>query len=268
MIKNFSIVIFTDLDGTLLHRDTFEFDKIKDYIKILHSKDIKIIPTSSKTEKEILDFNQELGLDLPYISENGSAINGMGLINSNFPDEIILSRDKEELFQIFENKVPEKLKEKCKQILGMSKNKQIEILGLKDNKLKNALKRKYSIPFLFEGNKSEKNELIKILKPHSLTFQEGGRVINLCDNVNKVKSMNKVLRIYKKIKDNIKVVAVGDNYNDLDMLKNSDIPCLVFNDQFKEDQINIDNLIYSNQPSPDGWADVIKNALVKLDQID
>ena len=61
------------------------------------------------------------------------------------------------------------------------------------------------------------------------------------------------------------MIAVGDNYNDLDMLKNSDLPCLVFNDQFKEDQINIDNLIISNKPSPEGWADVIKLALAKLE---
>ena len=58
---------------------------------------------------------------------------------------------------------------------------------------------------------------------------------------------------------------MGDNFNDLDMLRNCDIPCLVFNDQFKQDQINIDNLIVSNKPSPEGWADVIKTALVKLD---
>ena len=76
--------------------------------------------------------------------------------------------------------------------------------------------------------------------------------------------MNKILKIYKKIESNIEVIAVGDNYNDLDMLKNSDLPCLVFNDQFKEDQINIDNLIISNRPSPEGWADVVKKALVKL----
>ena len=35
-------------------------------------------------------------------------------------------------------------------------------------------------------------------------------------------------------------------------------------DKFKLDQINIDNLIFSNMPSPEGWADVIKKALDKL----
>ena len=76
--------------------------------------------------------------------------------------------------------------------------------------------------------------------------------------------MNKVINFFKKIKNNIKVIAIGDNYNDLEMLRNSDVPCLVFNDQFKLDQININNLIVSNKPSPEGWADVVKKALVKL----
>jgi len=39
---------------------------------------------------------------------------------------------------------------------------------------------------------------------------------------------------------------------------------LVFNDEFNQDQIKIDNLIVSNKPSPEGWADVVKTALVKL----
>ena len=47
------ILIFTDLDGSLLHRDTFKFDPIKDYIVSLVNQGIIIIPNSSKTEKEI-----------------------------------------------------------------------------------------------------------------------------------------------------------------------------------------------------------------------
>ena len=264
MKKKFTVVIFTDLDGSLLHRDTFQFDTIKDYIKSLVSKGVIIIPNSSKTEKEIENFIEELGVNLPYISENGSSIHGLNLITSNFPDKLILSRGKEELLNIFENKVPEKLKEKCFQISKMSKKEKENILGQKDEELKDALNRKYTLPFLFKGDKNEKNRLLKILNLNSLTLQEGGRVSNLCDNINKVKSMNRVIKILKKTEDKIKTIAVGDNFNDLEMLRNCDIPCLVFNDQFKLDQININNLIFSNKPSPEGWADVIKMALVKL----
>ena len=265
MTKKSTIVIFTDLDGSLLHRDTFTFDPIKNYIKSLINDGIIIIPNSSKTEKEIEKFNEELGVKLPYISENGSSIQGLNIINANFPDKIVLSREKEELIKIFKDKVPEQLKNKCVQISEISKKEQEKIFGQKDDNLKNALNRKYTSPFLFKGDKNEQNKLSKILSSNSLTLQEGGRVINLCDDINKVKSMNKVMKILKKTEDKIKSIAVGDNYNDLDMLRNSDVPCLVFNDNFKLDQININNLIFSNMPSPEGWADVIKKALAKLD---
>ena len=105
MSKKFSLIIFTDLDGSLLHRDTSKFDTIKNYIKSLVSKGVIIIPNSSKTEKEIEKFNEELGVNLPFISENGSSIHGLNLITSNIPDKLILSREKEELLRIFENKV-------------------------------------------------------------------------------------------------------------------------------------------------------------------
>ena len=116
-MQKYSILIFTDLDGTLLHRDTFKFDEIKDYIKDLLSKGIYIIPNSSKTDNEILEFNKELGIELPFISENGSAINGLNLINKNFPNNIILSREKNELLEIFHSKIQNSLKEKCEFIL-------------------------------------------------------------------------------------------------------------------------------------------------------
>ena len=77
--------------------------------------------------------------------------------------------------------------------------------------------------------------------------------------------MIKVIKIFKKIENQkIVTIGVGDNYNDMEMLKNSDIPCLVFNDKFKLDKINIDNCIVSRKPAPDGWEEVVKMALDKV----
>ena len=266
MKKTFKILIFTDLDATLLHRDTFKFDEIKDYLIRLISKGIFIIPNTSKTKKEILEFSKELGSNLPYISENGAAINGLDLLNSNLPKELILSREKENLFQVFEITVPIELQNKCKWLSEMDKKKQGLILGLEKEKLKMALDRKYTIPFLFEGSKSERNELSKNVKNKGLALQEGGRVINLTDKVNKAKALQVFVRFFKKNNKNVKTIAVGDNYNDLDMLKTSDFPCLVFNDKFTLDEIPIKNLITTNKPSPEGWTDVIKKALVKVNK--
>ena len=108
--------------------------------------------------------------------------------------------------------------------------------------------------------------MFKIDKKKGFTLQEGGRVINLTDKVNKAKALKVFVRFFKKNNKNVKTIAVGDNYNDLDMLKTSDFPCLVFNDKFKLDQIPINDLITTNKPSPEGWADVIKMALVKINK--
>ena len=106
------IVIFTDLDGTLLHNETFEFESIRKYIKSLLSKKISIIPNSSKTKAEILNFCHELKEELPFIAENGAAIYKMNFINSDFPEKIILSRDKDEILNIFLKKIPKKIPKK------------------------------------------------------------------------------------------------------------------------------------------------------------
>ena len=103
------IIIFTDLDGTLLHSETFEFENIRQYIKNLLSKNISIIPNSSKTKAEILNFCHELKEELPFIAENGAAIYKMNLINSDFPEKIILSRDKDEILNVFLKKTPKKI---------------------------------------------------------------------------------------------------------------------------------------------------------------
>ena len=266
MKKVFKILIFSDLDGTLLDRDTFKFDIIKDYLKKLLSKGIYIIPNTSKTEKEILEFNNELGSSLPFILENGAVIKGLDLLNSDLPKELILSRDKINLTKIFEDSVPLDLQNKCKWLFEMDKKKQSLILGLENEKLKMALDRNYSIPFIFEGSKNEKKELSTIVKKKGLALQEGGRVINLTDKVNKAKALQVFVRFFKKNNKNVKTIAVGDNYNDLEMLKISDFPCLVFNDKFTLDEIPINNLITTNKPSPEGWADVIKMALVKINK--
>ena len=89
--------------------------------------------------------------------------------------------------------------------------------------------------------------------------------MNICDNVNKSKAMLKTLElINKEIDDEVITIGVGDNQNDVDMLRQSNYACLVKNEDFDSSLINIDNLIKSSEPSPNGWADVIKTALQKV----
>ena len=259
------VIIFTDLDGTLLDRDTFKFDTILSYIKDLILKDVYIIPNSSKTRQEIENFNQELDENLSFVVENGAAIHNLNLINSSFPEKISLSREINEIIKIFEKKISNKFKSKCKYIKNLSVDKQMKVLGLPKEKIKSALNREYSMPLVYEGSKSDKMELFKSVNDIGLSLQEGGRVINLCDKVSKYQAMKNVVKVFKKItKEKLVTIGVGDNFNDLEMLKNSDIPCLVFNDKFTLEKININNCLVSKKPAPEGWVEVVKLALEKI----
>ena len=259
------IIIFTDLDGSLLDKDTFKFAEIEDYFKKLISKGIKIIPNSSKTESELLDFNKLNNLNLSFISENGSSIQGLNLIHSKLPEKVLLSRSVDQIYNIYNENIPYHLKNKITFILKLNSKEQQEIFGLPLNKMMLALNRNYSLPIQFNGNEIEKNEFIQIMNNAGLTVQTGGRVMNICDNVNKSKAMSKALElISKKLDEEIITIGVGDNENDIEMIKQSNYPCLVKNDNFNSSLINIDNLITSSEPSPRGWSDVIKTAIQKI----
>ena len=70
---------------------------------VSHGNFIRALPGIKPKNCEIIEFNQDLGENLAYISENGSVINNLNLLNLNFPNKIILSREKEELLEIFKN---------------------------------------------------------------------------------------------------------------------------------------------------------------------
>ena len=265
MYSNSSILIFTDLDGTLLNRDTFKFDSIKIFLNELKNKNIIIIPNSSKTEDEIKEFNNEANFKFPFISENGSIIHNLNFLSSEFPNKIILAKNVYEIQNIFDKNIDQDLKSKCRVISNLTTQEQIQIFGLPENKLKQVFKRTCTIPIKFEGNNKEKLRLKNILLEIGLDFKDGGRVLNLGDRVNKADAMKKIIYMLEnKYKSKPKTIAIGDNHNDLEMLKNSDIPCLVKNDKFINKDLQIKNLIISKQTAPEGWVEVVKLALEKI----
>ena len=259
------IIIFTDLDGCLLDKQTFKYDIIENYFKELILEGIIIVLNSSKTEAELIDFNKNNNLDLCFISENGSSIHKLNTINKKFPSKIPLSRSYDDIYKIYNENLSLEIKRKITPILKLKAMDQQKILGLPLDKLPLALKRMHTIPIQFNGSEIEKNNFTKYIHQLGLSVQSGGRILNIGDNTNKFIAMSKILDIISnEIDDEIVTIGVGDNQNDIEMLKHTDYPCLVKNDNFNSSFLNIENLIKSVEPSPKGWADVIKTAIQKI----
>ena len=72
MLKN--VLIFSDLDGTLLDHHTYSFAPALSMLQKLRSANIPVIPNTSKTFAELTELTQQIGLDGPFIVENGAAV--------------------------------------------------------------------------------------------------------------------------------------------------------------------------------------------------
>ena len=261
-MQNKKIFIFTDLDGSLLHRETFDFDIIKEFIIECHQSKIVIVPNSSKTKTEIEIFLDELGLELPFIVENGSAIHGLNLLGDHLPEDKVLSKSKDEILERFDKNFDQTIKTNFSFLSNLKKQEISSILNLPIDKIKNAMNRKYTIPFIFLGDEIEKNLIINKASSIGLSIQEGGRIMTLGDKFDKSNAMLEFIKNFNQ--DTIISIGIGDNKNDLAMLDSSDFPCLVKNSNFNYKNTTDKNYILSRSPAPEGWREVVEEVLIKI----
>ncbi|MEO6037533.1 MAG: HAD-IIB family hydrolase, partial [Saprospiraceae bacterium] len=72
--SNTPLVLFTDLDGTLLDHHTYSADGALPTLRQLTAHRIPLVFCSSKTFAEQIYLQRQLGLSQPFILENGSGI--------------------------------------------------------------------------------------------------------------------------------------------------------------------------------------------------
>lgn len=69
-----SLLIFTQLDELLLNSEAASNKSVIEAIAQLQSKNIPLIPISSRTRAETVDWMEKMGLNSPFIVEAGSGI--------------------------------------------------------------------------------------------------------------------------------------------------------------------------------------------------
>ncbi|WP_213455199.1 HAD-IIB family hydrolase [Rhizomonospora bruguierae] len=73
------IVLFTDLDGTLLDHHTYRPGPALPELRRLQAAGVLVVPATAKTPAELAWLADEFGLPGPYIAENGAAVVGAGV---------------------------------------------------------------------------------------------------------------------------------------------------------------------------------------------
>lgn len=177
------VVVFTDLDGTLLDRETYSYDKALPSIKYLLQREIPIVFCSAKTRAEQEVYRQELEITDPFIVENGGAI---FIPRGYFP--FTFDYDKaDDGYQIIELGIPyheiRRILERIRAdaVLNfrgfgdMSAEEVAMETGLDLEAAQRAKAREYAETIKVEGTSKEIRRVLDTVKQAGLNYTSGGR---------------------------------------------------------------------------------------------
>jgi mannosyl-3-phosphoglycerate phosphatase len=239
-------IVFSDLDGTLLNHDDYSFKEALPLIEYLNKNFVPLIFNTSKTKNECLRLQKEMGIKAPFIVENGAAIFGL-------EDEVI------EIGMRFEE-ILEFIKEVESEFglmpfSSMRVEEVMEWTGFSYESAKMAKERDFSEPFLIRDER-DLTQLEKIAEDRGLKILKGGRFYHMV-SIDQDKGVA-VSEVLKRVNSDVTSIALGDNYNDVDMLKEVDIPILIPHHKNSFIDVEIEGLIKAKYMGSKGWSEALK----------
>jgi mannosyl-3-phosphoglycerate phosphatase family protein len=266
------VLIFTDLDGTLLDHNSYDFQPAVSILHILEEARIPVIPVTSKTRAELLELRQQLNNPHPFVVENGAAV---FIPKSFFSDRPDGTDDLQEYWvQSFappRSYWQELLKTLSAEFpgafatfttLGIEGIQKYTGLSRKAAELAN--EREFSEPVLWLGDEETREAFKQRLLEDGIWIVEGGRFMHLSTGCDKGKAVE-WLKAFYQARDTerpIHTIALGDSHNDLAMLEASDQPIIIRSPTKHPPELRTSQtVIRSHQTGPEGWADTISRYL-------
>ncbi len=266
------LIIFTDLDGTLIDHDTYDFKEAGSTLGLLARRDIPVIICSSKTRAEIELYWVRMGLSAPFVVENGGAVfipaNTVELGDMRFVEKgpyrvLELGAPHAELYAAWRLVK----KQQSLRMTGFTEMTVEEVAahtGLSVEEAGLAAKREYSEPFIFSDTKTKFRVLRDLLQKKGLSITRGGRFYHMTGQNDKGMAVQILTRLYGNsfLGKEICTVGLGDSANDVPMLRNVDIPVVIRKKTGQWERIQgVEHVTYSDKAGPRGWAESVRAIL-------
>lgn len=275
MPDNLHYLIFTDLDGTLLDHDDYNFDAAKPSLAQLSEQQIPIIINSSKTASEIQSLRHALNNQHPFIIENGSAV---------FTPEDYFSSQ----LSFKEHTSHQHNERYDENILGETRNTVIEAIndiygesprpftqysrasiqdiqnmtGLSTEEAQQSADRYYTEPLQWTGSDDEKNYFIQQVQQRGLHVLQGGRFLHVMGKTDKGYALKALAPHYQTYYSTpVTTIALGDSHNDIAMLQAADIAVVIRSPHYPPPEFEHPNKIISNAYGPAGWHECIQSII-------
>ncbi|WP_417224058.1 HAD-IIB family hydrolase [Amphritea sp.] len=263
------VLIFTDLDGSLLDHFSYRFDTAKPLLALLKTVKIPVIPVTSKTRAELSVLRQQLASEDPFVVENGAAIfipvdyfslppSGCSIVDGFYCYSF--SKPREHWLTLLAAQATEFAGEfETFTSLGVEGIK--VCTGLSTEAASRANNREFSEPVKWLGSESRKSLFVTTLRRAGATVLQGGRFLHVTGGCNKGKALQ---WLYQQYRDSIShevgkseflTIAAGDSDNDVDMLQVADCPVLIRSPVQEPPVFEHLNVYRTKQTGPDGWVE-------------
>jgi len=224
------IVIFTDLDGTLLDARTYSFDAALPALDVLRARNVSLVICSSKTRAEIEHYRARLGNADPFIPENGGAVFvPRGYFSTDTELSIPSGGADDGPYLVLRlgaryvelRRVIEELREEGFDVRGfgdMTVEEIASLTGLPPNEASMAGKREFDEPFLFNGAGATRERLERSVTGKGFHVTQG-LFYHILGASDKGRAVSFLIGMFRKEYGEIVTVALGDSPNDLSMLQ-------------------------------------------------
>tara|TARA_B110000503_G_scaffold63672_2_gene100421 strand:+ start:8725 stop:9564 length:840 start_codon:yes stop_codon:yes gene_type:complete len=266
-----TLLVFSDLDGSLLDHHSYSFAAARPMITALQSLDIPLILASSKTRAEILDLRTALGNHHPFIVENGAAI---VIPKQAFPAQPVDTTEQGE-YWVHEMAPPRsqwltvlanlagEFPNEFDSFFSAGVAGIVEMTGLSPSEAQAANDRCYSEPVRWLGAAQRETLFIQRLHEAGATVFKGGRLLSVSGSCDKGQALRWLRSRYQECTGNKpQDLAIGDSENDIPMLEAAGTALLIRSPVHDFPTLSkADAVIRSQQYGPAGWAEGVSQWL-------
>ncbi|WP_102224649.1 HAD-IIB family hydrolase [Acidimangrovimonas sediminis] len=251
------LAVFTDLDGTLLDHETYDWQPAAGVLARLVGMAVPVILASSKTAAEIAPLRSAMGLGaFPAIVENGAGVLPGGADRPDtartHPALMASLADAPPGFQGFTLWGAEEIARRT---------------GLPPEAAARAAERDFSEPGVFEGPEEDLKKFLQYLETKGIKATRGGRFLTLSLGGTKADRMAEIAAAL----GTDTTVALGDAPNDIPMLQAADYAVVIPNPAHAGPWEGLGQgpdgtrLRAAPDPGPKGWASALDGLLSDLD---
>lgn len=272
------LVVFTDLDATLLDPETYSWQEASEALAALKRLDVPLVLVSSKTLAEMAPLHEELGLTDPFVVENGGGIafpRGARLpeLGGGLPEFHVAGPNRElSLVSLGTG-----YRELVSSLAEISRETGVALRGFADMPVKEIAKmaglspedaarakdRLFDEPFQVLGHSGDfADQIREAAASRGLTAVEGGRFWHLMGHEGKGKAVGFLVEHYRRIFGEVHTVGLGDSPNDFPFLELMDTPVIVGR-AHSGDSVpgTLRGALKTISPGPSGWNEVILHIL-------